>query len=605
MRVSLDAEDMNKDLLAKAKSLGFSDRQIAHLTGRTEDDIRAERKKLGLVPSYRLVDTCAAEFEAYTPYYYSTYDRGDDEIRPSGKRKVMILGGGPNRIGQGIEFDYCCVHAAFALKEDGFETLMVNSNPETVSTDYDTSDKLFFEPLTLEDVLHIYEREQCWGAIAQFGGQTPLNLALGLQKNGVNIIGTSPQSIEIAEDRKLFAAMLRKLNIPQPPNGLATNEAEALEAAHKLGYPVLVRPSFVLGGRAMQIVYSDAELTHYMRFAVEASPERPVLVDKFLEDATEVDVDCIADVGQFSKPGQGTIVMGGVLEHIEYAGVHSGDAAMVLPPHTLSPKVIGTIREYTHAMAQELKVIGLMNVQYAVKGETVYVLEVNPRASRTVPFVSKAIGVPLAKLAAKVMAGKTLAELGFTEEIWTKYWAVKESVFPFNRFHGQDILLSPEMRSTGEVMGLDADLGIAYAKSQMAANAPLPLGGRVFISVSDAHKHEVAEVARQFAELGFELISTSGTATVLEKAGLKVQRLFKLTEGRPNALDLLKNREIQLVINTPAGQTPRADEIRIRTTAIYTGTPIMTTLSGARAAALGIAALKKSGYEVKPVQAYH
>jgi len=605
LRVSLDAEDMNKDLLAKAKSLGFSDRQIAHLTGRTEDDIRAERKKLGLVPSYRLVDTCAAEFEAYTPYYYSTYDRGDDEIRPSGKRKVMILGGGPNRIGQGIEFDYCCVHAAFALKEDGFETLMVNSNPETVSTDYDTSDKLFFEPLTLEDVLHIYEREQCWGAIAQFGGQTPLNLALGLQKNGVNIIGTSPQSIEIAEDRKLFAAMLRKLNIPQPPNGLATNEAEALEAAHKLGYPVLVRPSFVLGGRAMQIVYSDAELTHYMRFAVEASPERPVLVDKFLEDATEVDVDCIADVGQFSKPGQGTIVMGGVLEHIEYAGVHSGDAAMVLPPHTLSPKVIGTIREYTHAMAQELKVIGLMNVQYAVKGETVYVLEVNPRASRTVPFVSKAIGVPLAKLAAKVMAGKTLAELGFTEEIWTKYWAVKESVFPFNRFHGQDILLSPEMRSTGEVMGLDADLGIAYAKSQMAANAPLPLGGRVFISVSDAHKHEVAEVARQFAELGFELISTSGTATVLEKAGLKVQRLFKLTEGRPNALDLLKNREIQLVINTPAGQTPRADEIRIRTTAIYTGTPIMTTLSGARAAALGIAALKKSGYEVKPVQAYH
>jgi carbamoyl-phosphate synthase large subunit len=596
---------MNNDLLAKAKSLGFSDRQIAHLTGRTEDDIRATRKKLGLMPSYRLVDTCAAEFEAYTPYYYSTYDRGDDEIRPSSKRKVMILGGGPNRIGQGIEFDYCCVHAAFALKEDGFETLMVNSNPETVSTDYDTSDKLFFEPLTLEDVLHIYEREQCWGAIAQFGGQTPLNLALGLQKNGVNIIGTSPQSIETAEDRKLFSAMLHKLNIPQPPNGLATNEAEAIEAAQKLGYPVLVRPSFVLGGRAMQIVYCDSELTHYMRFAVEASPERPVLVDKFLEDATEVDVDCIADVGQFAKADEGTIVIGGVLEHIEYAGVHSGDAAMVLPPHTLSPKVIDTIREYTHAMAKELKVVGLMNVQYAVKGEMVYVLEVNPRASRTVPFVSKAIGVPLAKLAAKVMAGKSLAELGFTKEIWTKYWAVKESVFPFNRFHGQDILLSPEMRSTGEVMGLDADLGIAYAKSQMAANAPLPLSGRVFISVSDSHKHEVAEVARHFADLGFELISTSGTAAVLEKAGLKVQRLFKLTEGRPNALDLLKNREVQLVINTPAGQTPRADEVRIRTTAVYTNTPIMTTLSGARAAALGIAALKKSGYGVKPIQQYH
>ena len=596
---------MNAEQLAKAKSLGFSDRQIAHLTGQTEDAVRAERKKLGLVPSYRLVDTCAAEFEAYTPYYYSTYDRGDDEVRVSSRKKVMILGGGPNRIGQGIEFDYCCVHAAFALKEDGFETLMVNSNPETVSTDYDTSDKLFFEPLTLEDVLHIYEREKCWGAIAQFGGQTPLNLALALQKNGVNIIGTSPQEIEIAEDRKLFAAMLNKLNIPQPPNGLATNEAEAVDAARKLGYPVLVRPSFVLGGRAMQIVYSDAELQHYMRFAVEASPERPVLVDKFLEDATEVDVDCIADVGRFSDPRQGTIVIGGILEHIEFAGVHSGDAAMVLPPHTLSAEVIEVIRGYTHAMARELKVIGLMNVQYAVKGDVVYVLEVNPRASRTVPFVSKAIGYPLAKLAAKVMAGKSLQELGFTEEIWPKYWTVKESVFPFSRFHGQDILLSPEMRSTGEVMGLDADLGIAYAKSQMAANAPLPLSGRVFISVSDAHKAEAAEVAREFSALGFELVATGGTATTLEAAGLKVRRIFKLQEGRPNAIDLLKNKEIQLVINTPSGQAPRADEVKIRTTAVYTNTPIMTTMSGAKAAALGIAALKKTGYDVKTLQEYH
>jgi carbamoyl-phosphate synthase large subunit len=597
---------LNAEKLAQAKSLGFSDRQIAHLTGTTEDAIRAERKRIGLVPSYRLVDTCAAEFEAYTPYYYSTYDRGDDEVKKdSPKKKVMILGGGPNRIGQGIEFDYCCVHAAFALKEDGFETIMVNSNPETVSTDYDTSDKLFFEPLTLEDVLHIYEREQCWGAIAQFGGQTPLNLALGLQKNGVNIIGTSPQSIEIAEDRKLFAAMLRKLDIPQPPNGLATNEAEALVASKRLGYPVLVRPSFVLGGRAMQIVYSDGELSHYMKFAVEASPKRPVLVDKFLEDATEVDVDCITDVGHFKNPDEGTIVIGGMLEHIEYAGVHSGDAAMVLPPHTLSKKVIATIREYTHAMARELKVIGLMNVQYAVKGDTVYVLEVNPRASRTVPFVSKAIGFPLAKLAAKVMAGKTLKELNFTEEIWPKYWAVKESVFPFNRFHGQDILLSPEMRSTGEVMGLDADLGVAYAKSQMAANSPLPTGGKIFISVSDAHKKKIAEVARQFTELGFELVATGGTATTLEKAGLKVERIFKLTEGRPNAIDLLKNKELQLVINTPSGATPRADEIKIRTTAVYTGTPIMTTISSAQAAARGIAALKKSGYDVKTVQEYH
>ena len=597
---------LNTEKLTQAKSLGFSDRQIAHLTGTTEDAIRAERKRIGLVPSYRLVDTCAAEFEAYTPYYYSTYDRGDDEVKGNPARKVMILGGGPNRIGQGIEFDYCCVHAAFALKEDGYETIMVNSNPETVSTDYDTSDKLFFEPLTLEDVLHIYEREKCWGAIAQFGGQTPLNLALSLQKNGVNIIGTSPQSIEIAEDRKLFAAMLDKLKIPQPPNGLATNEAEALVASKRLGYPVLVRPSFVLGGRAMQIVYSDAELSHYMRFAVEASPERPVLVDKFLADATEVDVDCIADVG---LPGHGatggTIVIGGILEHIEFAGVHSGDAAMVLPPHTLSQKVIGIIRDYTHAMARELKVVGLMNVQYAVKGETVYVLEVNPRASRTVPFVSKAIGRPLAKIAARVMAGKTLKELGFTEEIWTKYWAVKESVFPFNKFVGQDILLSPEMRSTGEVMGLDADLGVAYAKSQMAANSPLPLSGKVFISVSDSHKGEVAAVARQFSDLGFELVATRGTAAVLEKAGLKVRQILKLLEGRPNVIDLLKNKEIQFVINTPSGAVPREDEIKIRTTAVYTGTPITTTLSGAKAAALGIAALKKSGYSVKTVQEYH
>ena len=454
-------------------------------------------------------------------------------------------------------------------------------------------------------MLHIYEREKCWGAIAQFGGQTPLNLALGLQKNGVNIIGTSPQNIEIAEDRKLFAAMLTKLKIPQPPNGIATNEAEALAASKELGYPVLVRPSFVLGGRAMQIVYSDSELSHYMRFAVEASPERPVLVDKFLEDATEVDVDCIADVGHFSDVRQGTIVIGGILEHIEFAGVHSGDAAMVLPPHTLSQRVINTIREYTHAMARELKVIGLMNVQYAVKGDSVFVLEVNPRASRTVPFVSKAIGVPLAKLAAKVMAGKKLKDLGFAEEIWPKYWAVKESVFPFNRFHGQDILLSPEMRSTGEVMGLDADLGVAYAKSQMAAGGPLPMSGRVFISVSDAHKKEVAAVARQFVDLGFEIIATGGTAAVLEAAGLKVERVAKLTEGRPNAVDLLKNREIQLVINTPAGQSPRADEVKIRTTAVYTNTPIMTTLSGAKAAALGIAALKKSGYAVKTLQEYH
>ncbi len=598
---------MNVELLAKAKSLGFSDRQIAHLTGSTEDAIRAERKSVGLVPSYRLVDTCAAEFEAYTPYYYSTYDRGDDEVTQTPKKKVMILGGGPNRIGQGIEFDYCCVHAAFALKQDGFETIMVNSNPETVSTDYDTSDKLFFEPLTLEDVLHIYEREQCWGAIAQFGGQTPLNLAAALKKNGVNIIGTSPESIEVAEDRKLFAAMLDRLQIPQPPNGTATTVEEAVAVASRLTYPVLVRPSFVLGGRAMQIVFSETDLRDYFHrnAALEISAGRPVLVDKFLEDATEVDVDCIADIGRFDDPAQGTIVLGGLLEHIEFAGVHSGDAAMVLPPHTLSQGVIQTIREYTHAMAKELRVVGLMNVQYAVKGDTVYVLEVNPRASRTVPFVSKAIGVPLAKLAAKVMAGKSLKELGFTAEIWPKYWAVKESVFPFNKFPGQDIVLSPEMRSTGEVMGLDADLGVAYAKAQMAANSPLPLKGRVFLSVANQHKKDVAELAKSFADLGFELVATGGTATVLEQAGLKVQRTLKVLEGRPNVVDLLKNKEIQLVINTPSGAAPREDEIKIRSTAVMTGTPIMTTISGARAAAIGIAALQRQGYAVRTIQEYH
>ena len=595
---------MEKDLLTKAKSLGFSDRQIAYITKSTENEIRAKRLAIGLEPSYRLVDTCAAEFEAYTPYYYSSYDSDDDEVSLSEKKKVLILGGGPNRIGQGIEFDYCCVHASFALKEAGFETIMVNSNPETVSTDYDTSDKLFFEPLTLEDVLHIYHREKCWGAIAQFGGQTPLNLALGLQANGVNIIGTSPQSIEMAEDREMFAKMLHKLKIPQPPNGLAINEEQALAAASELSYPVLVRPSFVLGGRAMQIVYSDKELCEYMRSAVEASPERPILVDKFLEDAIEVDVDCIADVGNYNTPSEATVVIGGMLEHVEFAGVHSGDAAMVLPPNTLSEEVKNTIRQYTDSMARELKVTGLMNVQYAIKDKTVYVLEVNPRASRTVPFTSKAIGKPLAKLAAKVMAGNKLKDLNFTKEIIPSYWAVKESVFPFNRFQGQDILLSPEMKSTGEVMGLDADLGAAYAKSQMAAGAALPLEGQVFISVSDTHKNSAIELAKRFIDLDFEIISTSGTAKILKSAGVKVESIHKISEGRPNAVDLLKNNEIQLVINTPSGQIPREDEIKIRTTAVYTNTPIITTIGSAMAALDGIAALKNKGYSVKPLQEF-
>jgi carbamoyl-phosphate synthase large subunit len=595
------ASHHTKSLLHQAKSMGFSDRQIAELVGSTEDEVRALRNKIGLVPSYRLVDTCAAEFEAYTPYYYSTYDLGDDEVRKTKTKKVMILGGGPNRIGQGIEFDYCCVHAAFAMKELGIESIMVNSNPETVSTDYDTSDKLYFEPLTLEDVLHIYEREKCWGAIAQFGGQTPLNLALGLQKNGVNIIGTSPQSIEIAEDRKLFAAMLDKLNIPQPPNGLATNEEEAIVAAKKVGYPVLVRPSFVLGGRAMQVVFSDEELRHYMRFAVEASPERPVLVDKFLEEAIEVDVDCIADIGI----GGDTVVIGGFLEHIEFAGCHSGDAAMVLPPHSLGKDVIETMRQYTHAMARELRVAGLMNVQFAVKGKDVWVLEVNPRASRTVPFVSKAIGRPLAKLAAKVMTGMKLPELNFTGEIWPKHFSVKESVFPFSKFPGQDILLGPEMRSTGEVMGIGSDWGMAYAKSQMAAQPALPVSGKVFISVRDSDKTKVLPLAKKFTELGFTLCATSGTAQVLKEAGLQVQSLFKVQEGRPNCLDLIKNGEIQLIINTPAGKSPRADEVKIRTAAVAHKISIMTTLASAKAAALGIEKLRERGMRVHALQDYH
>jgi carbamoyl-phosphate synthase large subunit len=498
------ASTHKQSLLQKAKSMGFSDRQIATLLGSTEDEVRALRKKIGLVPSYRLVDTCAAEFEAYTPYYYSTYDTGDDEVRKTDTRKVMILGGGPNRIGQGIEFDYCCVHAAFALKELGLETIMVNSNPETVSTDYDTSDKLFFEPLTLEDVLHIYEREKCWGAIAQFGGQTPLNLALGLQKNGVNIIGTSPQSIEIAEDRKLFSAMLRKLGHSRSrPTASPSNEAEAAGSGAAPGLSG-VGASFFCARRAGDAnrLFRTRNPNHYMRFAVEASPERPVLVDKFLEDATEVDVDCIADTGHFANPDEGTIVIGGFLEHIEFAGVSfSGDAAMVSAA-TFDPGRQRTLRPCANTpevMARELRVIGLMNVQYAVKGDTnVWVLEVNPRASRTVPFVSKAIGVPLAKLAAKVMAGKKLAELGFTREIWTEILLRSRNRFSRSiKFQGQDILLSPEMRSTGEVMGLDADLGIAYAKSQMAANSPLPMGGRVFISVSDSDKRQVAEIARR------------------------------------------------------------------------------------------------------------
>jgi carbamoylphosphate synthase large subunit/REP element-mobilizing transposase RayT len=582
--------------LLRAKKLGFSDRQLAFAMGTTENEIREQRKSTGVIPTYRLVDTCAAEFEAYTPYYYSTY--GDEnERRESGKRKVMILGGGPNRIGQGIEFDYCCVHAAFALRELGFETIMVNSNPETVSTDYDTSDKLYFEPLTLEDVLNIYDQEKPEGVFVQFGGQTPLNLADGLKAAGVPILGTQPESIETAEDRQLFAAMLDKLGLRQTPSGSAINTDEAVAIAKKIGYPVLVRPSFVLGGRAMELVYNEEDLRRYMTSAIEVTPDRPVLVDRFLEDAIEVDVDCISD-------GE-TTVIGAIMEHIEEAGIHSGDSACVIPTFSLPKKVLDEISAATKAMARQLNVRGLMNVQFAIKGDDVYVLEVNPRASRTVPFVSKAIGVPLAKLAAKVMTGKSLRELGFIKEIVPKHFSVKEAVFPFLRYEGVDISLGPEMKSTGEVMGIDVDLGLAYAKSQMAAPPPLPTGGNVFVSVKDSDKQAVVPVVREFVKLGFGIIATAGTFEVLAAAQIPVTKVFKLREGRPNVLDRVKNGDINFIINTPSGKIPREDEVLIRNASLAQRIPIMTTLRAAQAGANGIRSLQKRKVRVRSLQEYH
>ena len=581
--------------LRRAKQFGFSDSQLAHLLGSDLTTVRAARKQRGIQTTYRLVDTCAAEFEAFTPYYYSSY--GDEnEVIASAKPKIMILGGGPNRIGQGIEFDYCCVHASFALREIGYETVMVNSNPETVSTDYDTSDRLYFEPLTLEDVLEVYQQEKCDGAIVQFGGQTPLNLAAALKANGVNIIGTSPESIDQAEDRKLFAAILHKLKLLQPANRTALNETEAVTYAGEVGYPVLLRPSFVLGGRGMFIVYSEEELKAVVRQVFDVMPGKPVLIDKFLEDAIELDVDCISD-------GE-TSVIGGMLEHIEFAGVHSGDAAMVMPPHTLGRAMVETVREATYALARELKVIGLMNVQFAIKDNQLYVLEVNPRASRTVPFVAKAIGVPLAKLAAKVMTGRKLKELGFTREQTPKHWCVKEAVFPFVRFPGATITLGPEMRSTGEVMGIDADRGVAFAKAQAAAKPGLPVKGNIFLSVKDADKARAVDLARQLVGMGFEIYSTSGTATILAENGVPVRRLAKISEGRPNAADLIKNGQIQMVINTPGGMIPRRDENAIRSAAYAHNVCIMTTITGAAAAVQGIRALKEKHVGVRPIQKY-
>jgi carbamoyl-phosphate synthase large subunit len=588
--------EMDREHLRQAKEYGFSDVQLAYLLGSDEMTIRKWREKNGVFPTFKLVDTCAAEFEAYTPYYYSTYE-SEDEVRPSSKKKVVILGGGPNRIGQGIEFDYCCVHASFALREEGYETVMVNSNPETVSTDYDTSDRLYFEPLTREDVLNIVEKEKPEGIIVQFGGQTPLNLAVPLEKAGVRILGTSPESIDRAEDRERFKDLIKKLGLVQPQNGTATSFEEARAVAREVSYPVVVRPSYVLGGRAMEIVYDEESLERYIRDAVQASPEHPILIDKFLEEAIEVDVDAISDGER--------VVIGGIMEHIEEAGIHSGDSACVLPPYTLSDELIEVIKENTYALAKELEVRGLMNIQYAIRNDVVYVLEVNPRASRTIPFVSKATGVPLAKLAAKVMVGRTLEELSFTREVEVGHVSVKESVFPFNRFAGVDTVLGPEMKSTGEVMGIDHAFGIAFAKAQLAAGQVLPKKGKVFISVKNKDKRAIIFIAKKLSDFGFQIMATRGTAKALSQNGIPVEVISKVHEGRPNIVDWIKNREIDLIINTPTGHRPKRDQVSIRAVAVAHNVPLITTISGAAASVNGIEALLKEEVHVRSLQEYH
>ncbi|MBT4499361.1 MAG: carbamoyl-phosphate synthase large subunit [Gemmatimonadetes bacterium] len=594
----LAVEDVFADpaLLRQAKEYGFSDQQLASLSKISEPEVRKRRLALGIEPVYKTVDTCAAEFEAHTPYHYSAYER-ENEASRSERKKIMVLGGGPNRIGQGIEFDYCCVHACFALKEDGFETIMVNSNPETVSTDYDTADKLYFEPLTVEDVLHIAKREKPDGVIVQFGGQTPLNLALELEKEGVPIIGTSPSSIDLAEDRELFGNLIRELGIKQPDNGMARSLEEAKKVAESIGYPVLVRPSYVLGGRAMMIVYDAASLETYMREAIDVSPERPILVDRYLEGAQEFDVDAVAD-------GQ-DVVIGGIMQHIEHAGVHSGDSACSLPPYEISSEHLQQLREHTRDMARALKVIGLMNVQYAIHQGAVYVLEVNPRASRTVPFVSKAIGRPLAKIAARVMAGKSLKEQNFTEEVVPRHISVKEAVLPFIKFPGADSLLGPEMKSTGEVMGVGMEFGTAFLKAQMGAGSMLPAEGQIFISVNDRDKEAVLPLARRLQKAGFALMATQGTRDFLQRHGIETEMVRKVHEGRPHVEDAIRSRMVKLIINSPLDENSQYDDFVVRRAAIMNNIPYTTTLAGARAATAGIEALQGGNIGVRALQDYH
>ncbi len=620
LRSYSDYREVHAELLRQAKQYGFSDHQLAHIWGVSESEIRRHRISLGIEPVYKCVDTCAGEFEAYTPYYYSTYERPaaalvepstngqarvelvcEDEVRPKGhSKRIVILGGGPNRIGQGIEFDYCCVQACFALREAGFETVMINSNPETVSTDYDTSDLLFFEPLTVEDVLAVCQKVRPDGVIVQFGGQTPLNLAKALEAAGLPIIGTSVDSIDLAEDRERFSALVERLGLRQPESGVAYDLPQALRVARRLGYPLLLRPSYVLGGRAMEIIYDEPALVRYVTRALEVSPGKPVLIDKFLEDAVEVDVDALCD-------GRRTII-GGVMQHIEQAGVHSGDSACVIPPYSLPEPVVEAIREQTRALARELKVCGLMNVQFAITGldgrgePQIYVLEVNPRASRTVPFVSKAVGLPLARYAALVMVGYTLDELGVEEPPTPRHFSCKESVLPFNKFPGVDIVLGPEMRSTGEVMGIDDDFPMAFAKSMLAAGTPLPLAGTIFVSVNDRDKQRIVPIAREFAALGYRIISTRGTGQHLKAAGIPVDIIPKIQEGRPNLLDLMRNGEVALIINTPSGRGYHTDEGKIRSTAVQLGVTCITTLPAAEAAVQACRALRQRQIQVCAIQ---